>query len=168
METALKVCGVKERRRKIKLLSCSFRRLGMCFRNNVRESAFKFLQFTTYNIISRYFPPHKEMMLFPFSFNFISYIKCCVYGWWRQFDAFFCYIVVYLLIFSLLHCCEIGEEAYPCKIEVPFHWGNWPWRKFSFKYFLLCQMSSLFLCVIMWFFVKGMSHFIIFNKVYFS
>lgn len=157
METARKVCGVmKEKKKKIKLLSCSFRRLGMCFRNNVRESAFKFLQFTTYNIISRYFPPHKEMMLFPFSFNFISLllIKLCV----RMAPIWFV---------LLLHCCLLIDFLAAAlrnrwgSISLQ-NWGpffplrsNWPWRSFlssslpnDFNFFLL---SCGFL-------YKGISH----------
>ena len=148
------ICGVKEKnKKKIKLLSCSFRRLGMCFRNNVRESAFKFLQFTTYNIISRYFPPHKEMMLFPFSFNFISLLllvhkTLCAYGA-NLIRSFVTLLSTYW--FSSLYF-PLQKRWGSVSLQ---NWGlfllraNWPWR--SFLSFLPNVFT--FFPLIMWFYV---------------
>lgn len=156
METARKVCGVmKEKKKKIKLLSCSFRRLGMCFRNNVRESAFKFLQFTTYNIISRYFPPHKEMMLFPFSFNFISLLlvhkTVCAYG------ANLIRSFVTLLSTYWFSCCCSAKSVRKhilAKLGSFFPLrSNWPWR--SFLSSSLPNVFNFFFCYHVVFCIRG-------------
>lgn len=130
METDRSECMVKEKKRK-KLLSCSFRRLGMCFRNNVRESAFKFLQFTTYNIISRYTSlPIKKRCYF--HSHLISSL-CC-----SHIKSRFCvcvWMMAPIWFVPLLHCCLL--------IDFPLHTAAKSVRKR-----ILAKLESLFIEVI--------------------
>lgn len=104
----------KKRRENAELFFPAPRDVLRCRLWNVSESAFKFLQFVTYYIISQYFPKKINKFYFHSSFNFISRsIKCrlCVCSG----ANLMCFVTMFSLYIDFLHNCEIRKED-PCKI----------------------------------------------------